>query len=170
MADNDDSACRVLVWVGMRSWQACVDAARRLPVSTRVTLIHVADLPDEVHGAYLGLMGRRPSGRDPGSRITEFALASSAELLDAAALRLGRPCHRIGCHGRPEQEVVTAAADADLLIVARDGDQSRLGPKSLGKEVRFVVDHAPCQVLLVWPGTAPGVATLPPAPRPPHRP
>ncbi len=169
MADKDGSACSVLVWVGMRTWQACVDAARRLPPDgTRITLIHVADLEDAAHGAALGLMGRRPSGQDPGSRITAFALASSAELLDAAALRLGRPCHRIGRHGRPEREVVTAAADADLLIVARDGDQSRLGPKSLGKEVRFVVDHAPCPVLLVWAGTAPGVATLPPAPRPPH--
>ena len=66
---------------------------------------------------------------------------------------------------------MTAAADADLLIVARDGDQSRLGPKSLGKEVRFVVDHAPCPVLLIWPGGAPGVATLPPPPpHPPHHP
>jgi hypothetical protein len=52
--------------------------------------------------------------------------------------------------------------------VARDGDQSRLGPKSLGKEVRFVVDHAPCPVLLIWPAAAPSVASLPPHPRPPH--
>ncbi|HEX3512945.1 MAG TPA: universal stress protein [Trebonia sp.] len=162
----------VLVWVGMRTWQACVDAATRLPpASTRITLIYVAatEPPDAAHGAYLGLMGRRPPGRDPGSLITEFSLASAAELLDAAALRLGRPCERIVRQGRPEREVVAAAADADLLIVARDGDQSRLGPKSLGKEARFVVDHAPCQVLLIWPGTAPSLASIPPKPpKPPH--
>jgi hypothetical protein len=64
--------------------------------------------------------------------------------------------------------VVTAAAGAGLLIVARDGDQTRLGPRSLGKATRFVVDHAPCPVLLVWPETAPGIATIPPPPpRPP---
>jgi hypothetical protein len=35
--------------------------------------------------------------------------------------------------------------------------------------VRFVVDHAPCQVLLIWPSTTPSVATLPPFPKPPHK-
>ena len=34
--------------------------------------------------------------------------------------------------------------------------------KSLGKTTRFVVDHAACPVLLVWPGSAPDVATIPP--------
>jgi hypothetical protein len=61
--------------------------------------------------------------------------------------------------------VVAASADADLLVVARDGDRTRLGPKSLGKITRFVVDHAACPVLLVWPEPAPDVATIPP---PPH--
>jgi nucleotide-binding universal stress UspA family protein len=173
MTEKGAPACSVLVWIGERTWQACIDAARQLPSDgTRFTLIHVTavDPPDAAHGAYLGLMGRRPPGRDPASRITEFARHAAAELLDAAALRLDRPCDRLGRHGRPEREVVSAAAGADLLIVARDGDQSRLGPKSLGKEVRFVVDHAPCPVLLIWPGTAPSVVTLPPAPRPPHQP
>jgi nucleotide-binding universal stress UspA family protein len=166
VTEKGDRACSALVWVGERTWQACIDAARRLPAGTRITLIHVteADPPDAAHGAYLGLMGRRAPGRDPGARITEFALSSAAELLDAAARRLDRPCERIGRQGRPEHEVVRAAADADLLIVARDGEQSRLGPKSLGKEPRFVVDHAPCPVLLIWAGTAPGVETLPPPP------
>jgi nucleotide-binding universal stress UspA family protein len=172
--NGDPTISSVLVWVGDRTWRACVDAARRLPPDgTRITLIHVTEgeSPDAVHGAYLGLMGRRPADRDPGARITEYALSSAAELLEAAALRLGRPCERIARQGRPEHEVVRAAADADLLIVARDGDQSRLGPKSLGKEPRFVVDHAPCPVLLIWPGPTPDVGTLPPAPRhqdPPH--
>jgi nucleotide-binding universal stress UspA family protein len=172
MTGKGDPTCSVLVWVGERTWQACIDAARRLPtVSTRITLIHVtaAAPPGAAHGAYLGLLGRRAPSRDPGSRITEFALNAAADLLDAAALRLGRPCDRIGRQGRPEREVVTAAAAADLLIVARDGDQSRLGPKSLGKEARFVVDHAPCPVLLIWPNAAPTVATLPPVPRPPDK-
>ncbi|MFZ0752316.1 MAG: universal stress protein, partial [Trebonia sp.] len=75
---------------------------------------------------------------------------------------------RIERSGAPEREVVTAVADAALLIVARDGDRSRLGPKSLGKATRFVVDHAPCPVLVVWPEAAPAVATIPPPP--PHPP
>jgi nucleotide-binding universal stress UspA family protein len=176
MNEQDDATRSVLVWIGMRTWQACVDAARQLPASTQITLIHVTedDPPDAARGAYLGLMGRRAPGPDPGDRITDFERRSAAELLGAAASRLGRPCGRIDRHGRPEREVVAAAAGADLLIVARDGDQSRLGPKSLGKEARFVVDHAPCPVLLIWPGTTPSVESIPPkppkAPKPPKPP
>ncbi|MFD0502514.1 universal stress protein [Streptomyces chiangmaiensis] len=61
-----------------------------------------------------------------------------------------------------------AATGADLLICARDGDRSRLGPHSLGPTTRFVVDHAPCPVLLVWPGKTPPTE-LPPLRRPPAR-
>ena len=61
--------------------------------------------------------------------------------------------------GRLEREVVAAAEGADLLMVARDGDDARLGPKSLGPASRFVVDHAPCPVLLVWPREAPGTGS-----------
>ena len=63
--------------------------------------------------------------------------------------------------------MVAASAQADLLILARDGNRTRLGPKSLGKTTPFVVDHAACPVLLVWPGSAPDVAAIP---LPPHHP
>src|SRR5262245_50099814 len=43
------------------------------------------------------------------------------------------PCERLKSQGRPERAVVAASASADLLVLARDGDQARLGPKSLGK-------------------------------------
>ena len=81
------------------------------------------------------------------------------------ARRLGRRCERLDLHGHTERAVVTASAAADLLIVARDGDRSRLGPRSLGRATRFVVDHAACPVLLVWPESAPDLRTIPP---PPH--
>jgi hypothetical protein len=118
------------------------------------------------HAAYLGLLGRGSAGRDPRARIADISASSATELLDAAAGRLGRPCERIARTGRIEREVVAAADGADLLIMARDGDRSRLGPKSLGKDTRFVLDHAPCPVLLVWPEPAPAVETIPPPPPP----
>ena len=68
-------------------------------------------------------------------------------------------------HGKVEHEVVRAAEGAGLLICARDGDRERLGPRSLGHATRFVVDHAPCPVLVVWPQEAPGLDSIPP---PPH--
>jgi nucleotide-binding universal stress UspA family protein len=158
----------VYVWVCEGTWRATVDAALDLaPARARFTLLHVtpAEVPDAVRGAYAGLFGR--AGRDPAARLEEMAAASAGELLRAAADRLGRDCERLEIEGRAERAVVAASAQADLLIVARDGDRARLGPKSLGKTTRFVVDHAACPVLLVWPGSAPDVATIPP---PPHHP
>ncbi|MFC8513893.1 universal stress protein [Streptomyces sp. NPDC057257] len=171
----------VVVWIVEGTWPACVDAARaHAPVEADISLLHVtpAEVPGAAHGAFAGLLGRgrswghRPAegwGSDPGTRMEHLAATSAAQLLQEAADRLGRPCTRIERTGRVEREVVTSAQGADLLIVARDGDRSHLGPRSLGPAVRFVVDHAPCPLLLVWPEPAPGVATMPPPPpQPPH--
>jgi nucleotide-binding universal stress UspA family protein len=79
-------------------------------------------------------------------------MAEAAEsVLTAAERRLDRECRLATRWGRPEREVVAACADADLLVLARDGDRLVLGPRSLGHATRFVVDHAPCSVLLLWP-------------------
>ena len=144
-----------------------MDAARLFaPTGAQITLMYVvpADLLQVTHGAHRGLLGRGYQEID--SRVDEIIDTSADELLAAAMKRLNRPCGKIRTHGRPGHEVATAAVDADLLIVARDGDQSHLGPRSLGKESRFAVDHAPCQVLVVWPGEAP--RNMPPPPPPPH--
>jgi nucleotide-binding universal stress UspA family protein len=142
-----------------------VDAALSLALAgAEFTLLHVtpAEVPDAAHGAYLGLFGR--GSRDPGRRLNEMAAVAASELLDAAERRLGLRCEKLEIHGYTERTVVRACAGADLLIMARDGDLSRLGPKSLGKAARFVVDHVPCPVLLVWPEPAPDVGTIPPPP------
>jgi nucleotide-binding universal stress UspA family protein len=112
------------------------------------------------------LLGR--GGGDPGARFDEVAAEAAADLVEAAARRLGRPSERLEIQDHSERAVVAASAHADLLIVARDGDRSRLGPKSLGRAARFVVDHAACPVLLVWPDAAPEVGTMPPPPHHPH--
>ncbi|MFF4783558.1 universal stress protein [Streptomyces griseorubiginosus] len=159
----------VVVWIVEGNWPACVDAARVLaPADADVVLLHVnpADVPGVAHGAFAGLLGRGHPERDPGTRLEELAAASAQELLQAAADRLGRPSTRVERTGRLEREVVAAAEGADLLILARDGDRSRVGPRSLGPASRFVVDHAPCPVLLVWPESPPGLRTMPPPP--PH--
>ncbi|MGH3197309.1 MAG: universal stress protein [Streptosporangiaceae bacterium] len=171
MSDSDSQLRSVYIWVCEGTWRATVDAALSLaPADSRYTLLHVtsAEVPDAARGAYAGLFGRgHRAGHDPGARLDEMAVVSAGDLLEAAARRLGRDCERLEIQGRPERAVVTASEEADLLIVARDGDRSRLGPKSLGKITRFIVDHAACPVLLVWPESAPGVATIPP---PPHHP
>jgi nucleotide-binding universal stress UspA family protein len=166
MSESGSPSYSVLVWVTEGTWESCVAAARLFaPAGAQITLMYVvpADLLQAAHGAHRGLLGRGQQGTD--SRVDDIIGTSADELLAAAAARLNRPCGRIRTSGRPGHEVATAAVDADLLVVARDGDQSHAGPRSLGKETRFAVDHAPCQVLLVWPGEAPG--NVPPPP-PPH--
>ncbi|MFI6335625.1 universal stress protein [Streptomyces sp. NPDC050535] len=158
---------RVIVWLVEGTWPACVDAVRRhAPHATDPVLLYVdqSDVPGLAHGAFAGLLGRARSEADPGDRLENLGVPAATRLLDAAAERLGRPCTRLERAGRVEREVVAAAEGAELLVLARDGDRSRLGPRSLGPAGRFVVDHAPCPVLLVWPEPAPEVGTLPAAP------
>jgi nucleotide-binding universal stress UspA family protein len=163
----------VLVWVAEGTWPACVDAANAWAGDdVEVVLLHVTGSEmAAAHGALAGLLGRGQRRRDPDKSLDAIAESSAAELLDRAARRLGRPAQtRQLSAGRVEQEVVQAADGADLLICARDGDRTRLGPRSLGTATRFVVDHAPCPVLLVWPESAPDVASIPPPPPPGQEP
>jgi nucleotide-binding universal stress UspA family protein len=156
-----------IVWITEGTWGACVDAARAwLPEEAQVALLHVTDdeAADVVHGAFVGLLGRGRPARDPSRQLRVLDAAAATELVDSAAHRLGRPVTRLKRHGRVEHEVVRAAVGADVLICARDGERTRLGPHSLSPATRFVVDHASCPVLLVWPGPAPGLDTLPPPP------
>ncbi|MEU5216909.1 universal stress protein [Streptomyces sp. NPDC020807] len=144
----------VVVWIAEGTWPACVDAARaHTPDGAETVLLHVTapDVPGAAHGAFAGLLGRGHPERDPGTRLEHLASDSAHALLRAAADRLGRPCTATARTGRTEHEVLAEAGAADLLILARDGDRTHAGPHSLGPAGRFVVDHAPCPVLLVWP-------------------
>jgi nucleotide-binding universal stress UspA family protein len=160
---------RAVVWISEGTWEACVDqAAALLPGDAEVTLLHVSPRDVEELAARGGsrLLGRRPPP-PPGPPLPVIAEEEAQALLGAARSRLGRPAQTSSRRGRVEREVVAACADADLLIVAREGEL-RLGPKSLGKHTRFVVDHAPCQVLLVWPEPPPGIDAIPPPPSHPR--
>jgi nucleotide-binding universal stress UspA family protein len=155
-----------VVWITDHTWRACVDAARAwLPDGAQVVLLHVTEdeAAEVVHGTYLGLLGRHRPDRDPSAQLRALDAAAATELLDAAAARLGGAATLVQRHGRVEHEVVQATAGADLLICGRDGDGDRACPRSLTPAARFVVDHAVCPVLLVWPGAPP-----PAPPRPPH--
>jgi nucleotide-binding universal stress UspA family protein len=162
----------VVVWVAEGTWPACIDAVREWGPDTDVVLVHVSGTETAAaHGALAGLLGRGgPRRRDPDKSLDAVVESTVTELLEDAVERLGRPAETRRLSGRVEREVVAAAEGADLLVCARDGDRSRLGPHSLGRDARFVVDHAPCPVLLVWPESAPDVGSIPPPPPPGHEP
>ncbi|MFI6051226.1 universal stress protein [Streptomyces violascens] len=156
----------VIIWITEGTWPACVDAARERAGDADLVLLHVTDdaVSEAAHGAFAGLLGRGRPERDPGTRLEDLSRAAADDLFAEAERRLARPARRLELHGPAEQRVVRAAEGAELLICARDGDRTHLGPRSLGPAVRFVVDHAPCPVLLVWPDAAPGLGSLPPPP------
>jgi nucleotide-binding universal stress UspA family protein len=161
---------RALVWIVEDTWETTVDeAAAFLPADAEVTLLHVApaDVEGVVEGARHGLLGRpRPRHHGPPHEpLRQISDEAAEALLAGARERLGRQASVARRRGRVEREVVAMAEGMDLLVLARDGDRTHLGPKSLGPAARFVVDHAPCRVLLVWADTPPAVAGIPPPPR-----
>jgi nucleotide-binding universal stress UspA family protein len=148
---------RALIWIVEESWKATVAAAAAiLPADAEITLVYVTagDAENVARGARHGLLGR-PHRHSP-EPLRTLSEQSAHDLLAEAQRFLGRPAGRAVRRGRVEREVVAAAEEMDVLILARDGDLNHVGPHSLGKHARFVVDHAPCAVLLVWPDpTAP---------------
>jgi nucleotide-binding universal stress UspA family protein len=92
----------------------------------------------------------------PRSREQEMQQAehAAAEDILSEGLRYLPGAETLLRQGRPEREIVNLAAEwqADLVIVcprAEYGGKPTLGPKSVGRVARFVIDHAPCPVLLV---------------------
>lgn len=155
---------KVAGWIAAGTWPAVVEAMQRRPAWDELVLVAVADRSEGVPtGPLAGLMGRGRSASDAAA-VDKLSRAAAEELLAQAVAALGRPCEAEFRTGFTEREVIAAAAAIDLLIVARDGDRTRLGPRSLGRHTRFVIDHAPCTVAVVWPGEAPGLDSIPASP------
>lgn len=101
----------------------------------------------------------RPPGLPP-ARHEQMrqAEASSAQEILAEGAGAFPGAERIQRAGRPEREIVNIAArwNADLILICPRtiyDDKPMIGPKSVGHVARFVLDHAPCPVLLVRPQT-----------------
>jgi nucleotide-binding universal stress UspA family protein len=150
---------RAVVWIEESTWEACIAEARDLlPPDADVTLVHVAPIDVEELAGGGGLLGRHPAP-PPSRAVREVADNEARALPRSAVERFARPARVQPRRGPVERELLRACANADLLLVARDGEL-RLGPKSLGRRTRFIVDHAPCAVLLAWPASAPSIDTI----------
>lgn len=85
----------------------------------------------------------------------EAERASAQDILDEG-LRYLPGAETLQRQGRPEREIVNTAAEwqADVVIVSPRAEYDHkptIGPKSVGHVARFVLDHAPCPVLLFRP-------------------
>jgi nucleotide-binding universal stress UspA family protein len=152
---------RVVVWIAEDTWEGCVDRAGALvPDDAEIALLHVAPSDVEALASHGGarLLGRHPPPPS-GPPLRAIAEEEARSLLEAAHDRLARPAEILARRGKIEREVLEACVGADLLVLARDGER-RLEPKSVGPRTRFVLDHAPCQVLLVWPEAPPSLDTI----------
>jgi nucleotide-binding universal stress UspA family protein len=125
-------------------------------------LLHVIDtgprraLEEYLHGP--GLL-RRPPAPSPGQErpIDEAELAAGNAALEETRQEAERAGFRFQTellHGKPEQIIVKMAQAWTcqlIAIQASQGTQGRphIGPESVGHIARFVLDHAPCDVLLL---------------------
>jgi nucleotide-binding universal stress UspA family protein len=99
---------------------------------------------------------RHPGPPPPREEEMREAERSSAQDILNEGLRHFPGAETLQKQGRPEREIVNTAAEwrADLVIIslrAEYGGRPVIGPKSVGHVARFVLDHAPCPVLLVRP-------------------
>jgi nucleotide-binding universal stress UspA family protein len=160
------SVKRVVVWVEPGTWEACVTAAADLvrgEPDAQILLLYVPDdSEDLLRDARAGLWGRRQPVQPVAAPANPELLADAEALLRVLARDVTITTH---VASGPVERVVTAASEnAGYLVVGRQGDLTRRGPTSLGKHTRFVIDHAQCRVVIVWPQPAPSAATIPPLP------
>jgi nucleotide-binding universal stress UspA family protein len=127
--------------------------------SLTLALLYVIDSgPREDIGRTRERFLRRPGSpalREQEMRQTEAGAAR--EILEEGLQHLPG-AETLERQGRPEREIVNAAAEwrADLVVInarAEYDQKPAVGPKSVGHVARFVLDHAPCPVLLVRPLT-----------------
>ncbi|MDA0180815.1 hypothetical protein OJ997_10965 [Solirubrobacter phytolaccae] len=148
----------VLAWITEGGWEAAIDAVAQLH-ATEVTLVHVdtVDLP-----------GRGHRHHEVMERMHALAGEAALALLEDAEERLGYATTKRAETGVAETIVYALAQEHDVLVVARDG--RHIGPHSIGHDQRWVIDHAPCTVIVAWPEGAPDPRDEPPKPKPkpPH--
>ncbi len=151
---------RVVCAIGVRGGADIVrEVIRKLTSDLELVLVHVIDTRPRRDLEQLGPAWRgRPTGEPLASRELDAAeeYAGQAALQEAqsaareegvaATIRLER--------GSAEHVIVRAAEEeraALVVIHASDWPAQRpsRGPASIGHTARFVLDHAPCDVLLI---------------------
>jgi nucleotide-binding universal stress UspA family protein len=154
---------RVLCAIGMRDGPEMVTQVRQI-LGGRLDLLilHVIDtearlgLKKALGGPGTLRPAERPRQEQAMNAAEEAAGKAALEETYQAALEAQFHAEIMAQRGRPEQAIIQTALDwhADLIVIwASEGLQGRpqIGPASVGHTARFVLDHAPCNVLYLRP-------------------
>jgi nucleotide-binding universal stress UspA family protein len=103
-------------------------------------------------------------------QVSQAEVDAAQDILREGQLYFHQPDNHVDIlqrTGRPEHEIVQCSRDwqADLIIICPRAPRYTgppLGPRSVGHVARFVLDHAPCPVLLVRPLNREAQLPLPP--------
>ena len=124
------------------------------PASLTLGLLYVIDSgPQEDLERHRERFLRGPHPPKPRrDQMHEAEAASAQDILDEG-LRYLPDAELLQRSGRPEREIVRCAAEwnADIIVIFPRSPTyggPLVGPKSVGHVARFVLDHAPCPVLL----------------------
>lgn len=120
-----------------------------------VGLLYVTDTGPhhEIERKREWLLRPRHSSGPLQEKIQQAEVGAAQDILDEG-LRYLPHSETLSREGRPEQEIMQCASawNADLIVICPRSPVfggPALGPKSVGHVARFVLDHAPCPVLLV---------------------
>ncbi len=120
-----------------------------------LSFIHVIDTrPEREMERRTGPLLRRSNPDTPRIEKMRQAEEEAAQEILAEAHIHHPEAETLYRKGQPERVIVNYVAEwnADIVVICPRSPQSGgpvIGPKSIGHIARFVVDHAPCPVLLV---------------------
>ncbi|MGH2391646.1 MAG: universal stress protein [Chloroflexota bacterium] len=127
--------------------------ARVVPLAgAEVLFAHVIDTAHEAD--WRRMVGHHWMGRHAvPPELREAETQAAKEILEEApALSRGWPVasrRTMSPHGNPERELIRLALTEQTDLLAVGQHRVELGPHALGRCARFVIDHAPCSVVLV---------------------
>jgi nucleotide-binding universal stress UspA family protein len=148
---------------GLDAAQFIARAAPHVSRDRRLVLLYVIDTRPAEETGYVARSTHSAGLSSQHAALMEAAEQQTAEAVLNAA---GEQCMQEGFNpqdirreirrGRPEQQIIGLAQDPDqnvgLVVIGSTYKRTptiALGPASVGHVARFVVDHSPCDVLLL---------------------
>ena len=148
---------------GLDAAQFIMRASPHIPLDRKLILLYVIDTrPAEE----LGYIARRMHSSGVSAQHTALMEAAEQQTAEAVLNEAGEQCMQAGFNpqnirreirqGRPEQQIIALAQDlaqnVGLVVIGSSYKRApniAPGPASVGHVARFVVDHSPCDVLLL---------------------